>query len=232
MKSEYLLLNLIILAGPLLMSFERQIHFVDKWRYAGPAIIIVAIPYLIWDSLVTGTHWWFNEKYTLDFRLAGLPIEEWLFFFTVPFAALFIWEVIGLHYRHDRKLSKLKRLRYGLYSLQLFGLLFFISGKEYTGLMLIFLGGAIIADRVLKTGLLWRTKFFVYLIVLIGLMLVFNGFLTWRPVVLYGEAYQLGFRVGTIPIEDFGYGLSLVFWNTIFYEKFKSAAADAKGGFR
>jgi len=209
------------------MSFERQIHFVDKWRYAWPAIIMVAIPYLIWDSLVTGTHWWFNEKYTLDFRLAGLPIEEWLFFFTVPFAALFIWEVIGFYHRRDRKLSRLKRLRYALYSLQLLGLLFFVNGKEYTGLMLIFLGGAIIVDRVLKTGLLWRTKFFVYLAVLVGVILIFNGYLTWRPVVLYGEAYQLGFRVGTIPLEDFGYGISLVFLNTILYEKFKSTAAGA-----
>jgi len=226
-KAEYLLLNLIIFAGPLLMSFERQIHFVDKWRYAWPAIIIVAIPYLIWDSLVTGAHWWFNEKYTLDFRLAGLPIEEWLFFFTVPFAALFIWEVIGFYYRRDRKLSMPKRLRYALYSLQLFGLLFFVNGKEYTGLMLIFLGGAIIVDRVLKTRLLWRTKFFVYLAVLIGVILIFNGYLTWRPVVLYGEAYQVGFRLGTIPIEDFGYGISLVFLNTIFYEKFKSTATGA-----
>jgi len=211
------------------MSFERQIHFVDNWRYAWPAIIIVSIPYLIWDALVTGAHWRFNEKYTLDFRLAGLPIEEWLFFFTVPFAALFIWEVIGFYYQRDRHLPTLKRLRYALYSVQLLGLLFFVAGKEYTGLMLIFLGGAIIADRVLKTGLLWRTKFFVYLAVLIGFILVFNGYLTWRPVVLYGETYQLGLRVGTIPIEDFGYGISLVFLNTILYEKFKSTAAGANG---
>jgi lycopene cyclase domain-containing protein len=82
-KYEYIFLNLIILTGPLVMSFEKQIRFVSKWRHAFPAILIVAIPYLIWDASVTGRHWWFNERYTLDFRLAGLPLEEWLFFFTV-----------------------------------------------------------------------------------------------------------------------------------------------------
>jgi len=225
-KAEYLLLNLIILAGPLLMSFERQIHFVDKWRYAWPAIIMVSIPYLIWDSLVTGAHWWFNEKYTLDFRLAGLPMEEWLFFFTVPFAALFIWEVIGFYYRRDRDIAVMRPLRHALYPLQLLGLIFFAQGKEYTGLMLIFLGAAIIVDRILKTDLLLRTKFYIYLLTLIGVILVFNGYLTARPVVLYGEAYQLGWRIGTIPFEDFGYGISLVFWATILYEKLQPASTD------
>jgi len=225
-KAEYLLLDLIILAGPVIMSFERQIHFVDKWRYAWAAIIIVAIPYLIWDSLVTGAHWWFNEKYTLDLRLAGLPLEEWLFFFTAPFAALFIWEVIGFYYRRDRDIPAMRPLRYALYPLQLLGLIFFVQGKEYTGLMLIFLGAAIIMDRILKTALLLRTKFYIYLATLIGVILVFNGYLTWRPVVLYGEAYQLGWRIGTIPIEDFGYGISLVFWVTILYEKLQPASTD------
>jgi lycopene cyclase domain-containing protein len=225
-KAEYLLLNVLIVAGPLIMSFERQIHFVDKWRYAWPAIILVAIPYLIWDALVTGAHWWFNEKYTLDFRLAGLPVEEWLFFFTVPFAALFIWEVIEFYCPHDRRLPALKRLRYALYPLQLYGLIFFMNGKEYTGLMLIFLGTAIIADRVLKTNLLLRTNFLIYLAALVGAILICNGYLTARPVVLYGEAYQLGWRVGTIPIEDFGYGISLVFLTTILYEKLQPQAED------
>ena len=222
MKAEYLLLNLLILAGPLVMSFEKQIHFVDKWRYAFPAIIIVAIPYLFWDSLVTGSHWWFNEKYVIGYRLAKLPIEEGLFFFTVPFAALFCWEVIGFYYRHDRKIYFMRRVRYALYSLQLIGLLFFARGKEYTGLMLIFLGAAAIIDRVLKTNLFVHARLFVYLAILIGFILIFNGYLTGRPVVFYGESYQLGIRVGTIPIEDFGYGLSLILLVTVFYEKFKN----------
>jgi lycopene cyclase domain-containing protein len=224
MKIEYLLLNVLILTGPLVMSFEKQIHFIDKWRHAWPAILIAAIPYLIWDSLATGTHWWFNEKYILGWRLANLPIEEWLFFFTAPLAALFSWEVIKFYYAHDRKVQFMRRVRYAIYALQLCGLLFFAHGKEYTGLMLIFLGAAAISDRVLKTNLLLRTCMFIYLAVLSGFILIFNGYLTGRPVVLYGEAYQLGLRIGTIPIEDFGYGISLILLVTILYEKFQTVS--------
>jgi hypothetical protein len=41
-------------------------------------------------------------------------------------------------------------------------------------------------------------------------------------VVTYGESYQIGLRIFTIPIEDFGYGISLIFLCTIVYEKLKS----------
>ena len=55
-----------------------------------------------------------------------------------------------------------------------------------------------------------------------GLILVFNGYLTARPIVLYGEAYQSGYRILTIPIEDFGYGFTLMLFNTLLYEKLKA----------
>ncbi|MGH7601167.1 MAG: lycopene cyclase domain-containing protein, partial [bacterium] len=152
MKFEYLLLNLLIVIGPLIMSFEKQIRFVAKWRYAFPAIFIAAVPYIIWDALVTSRHWWFNERYTLDFRLMKLPLEEWLFFVTVPFASLFVWETIAFHFS-DKNLVTMRYVRRAFYILPLLGAFAFAGGKEYTGLMLIFLGAAAILDRTLKTNL-------------------------------------------------------------------------------
>ncbi len=223
MKLEYLILNLLIFSGPLVMSFEPQIHFRNRWRYAFPAIIIAAIPYLIWDALVVGSHWWFNERYTLDWRLAGLPIEEWLFFIAVPFAGLFVWEVVKFYFP-DREIAVMNRIRYFIYPLQLLGLLVFAKGNEYTGLVLIVIGSTAMLDRILKTNLLLRQQSLIFLAIALLLILIFNSYLTWRPVVLYGEAYQLGFRIGTIPMEDFGYGLSLILLATIFYEKFLAFA--------
>jgi lycopene cyclase domain-containing protein len=94
-------------------------------------------------------------------------------------------------------------------------------GKQYTGLVFIFLAIAILLDYILKTDLVFQKRFYFYLAVIIGFTLIFNGYLTWRPVVLYGESYQLGFRIFTIPIEDFGYGIALLFMCTSIYEKFK-----------
>ncbi|MGH7456926.1 MAG: lycopene cyclase domain-containing protein [bacterium] len=221
MKFEYLLLNLLIVIGPLVMSFEKQIRFVNKWRYAFPAIFIAAVPYIIWDVLVTGRHWWFNEHYTLDFRLLKLPLEEWLFFVTVPFASLFVWETIAFHF-FDKNLMTMQYVRRGFYLLPLLGAFVFVGGKEYTGLMLVFLGIAAILDRMLKTNLFLRRRLLTDLASVLILILVFNGYLTWRPVVLYDKAYQLGIRLGTIPIEDFGYGISLILIATVLYEKMKT----------
>src|SRR5690606_5741318 len=50
---------------------------------------------------------------------------------------------------------------------------------------------------------------------------IFNGYLTARPVVLYGRPYQIGRRIGSIPVEDFIYGLALVTFTLVIYENFK-----------
>jgi lycopene beta-cyclase len=49
-----------------------------------------------WDLIaVHRRDWWFNAHYTLGPRLAGLPVEEWLFFLVVPICALLTYEVLG-----------------------------------------------------------------------------------------------------------------------------------------
>ena len=49
-----------------------------------------------WDLLaVHRGDWWFSARYTLGLRLAGLPVEEWLFFLVVPVCALLTYEALG-----------------------------------------------------------------------------------------------------------------------------------------
>ena len=98
MKYEYLILDLVIIAGPLALSFDRRVNFRQYWTYAFPAIIITAIPFIIWDIKVTGRHWWFNEKYISGYTFLDLPVAEWLFFIVVPYACLFTWEVLRAEY--------------------------------------------------------------------------------------------------------------------------------------
>jgi lycopene cyclase domain-containing protein len=220
MKSEYLIFNIIVIAGPLIFGSFQKFHFLDRWRAALISAIIPAVPFIIWDSLVTDKHWMFNPKYTLNFRLAHLPLGECLFFVTVPLACLFTWEMIirRSNVSHVR-IGKL--IRYFAFALPIIGLWLFLAGKEYTGLVFISISVAIFLDQYFKTDLVYQKRFYLYLGFIVLFTLIFNGFLTWRPVVLYGESYQLGFRIFTIPIEDFGYGISLLFLCTIIYERFK-----------
>jgi len=49
-----------------------------------------------WDLIaVHHGEWWFSPRYTLGPRIAGLPVEEWLFFLVVPICALLTYEVLG-----------------------------------------------------------------------------------------------------------------------------------------
>ena len=75
---------------------------------------------------------------------------------------------------------------------------------------------------LLGIDLLLRPKTYLYLVVVWSLILVFNGYLTARPVVLYGEAYQIGYRILKIPVEDFGYGFTLMLFNVMLYEKLRT----------
>ena len=222
MKFEYLLFNLVVIAGPVASQFSPQIRQVSRWRLKLLVSGIVMVPYVIWDVVVAGSHWWFNELYTLDFRLLGLPIEEWLFFITVPFGCLLVWETLPHTARWLARLKSLRYVRTILYTALLIGVWVFSRGKQYTGLVLFCFGLVALVDTLLGVDLLLRPKTYLYLAIVSVLILVFNGYLTARPVVLYGEAYQSGYRILTIPLEDIGYGFTLMLFNTMLYEKLRT----------
>jgi len=180
------------------------------------AIVIPAIPFLLWDALVTGAHWHFNPLYVSGIKIINLPIEEILFFITVPFACLFTWEMIIR--RAKEKPIDLQGLRLLLYLALPAGIYFFSIGKQYTGLTLSFIFLANLVDQFLITNLLFDKRFYFYLLLIVIFTLIFNGYLTWRPVVTYGVDYQLDFRIITIPVEDFFYGISLLWMNTSLYK--------------
>lgn len=224
MNIEYLLFNLFIFAGPISQSFDRRVRYVRRWPLALAAAVLSLIPYIIWDASVNGRHWWFSDRFTLGVRLAGLPIEEWLFFLSVPFACLFIWEII-ITFRPIKFSTGMKRFGILLFLGLPIGAWIFASGREYTGLVLMALAVIYLADRLLKTRVWEDQRAHLLIAIVLGLTLVFNTYLTARPVVLYDPQYQLDFRIITIPVEDFIYGLTHILLTVIFYEKLKGQRA-------
>lgn len=90
--------------------------------------------------------------------------------------------------------------------------------KEYTIAGVISVLLVVLLDRSLKTRLTGRVEFWIFMAVMFGFKLLFNGYLTWRPIVLYGEPFFLNLRLGTIPIEDFLFGFSLITLTVILWE--------------
>ena len=74
MQGEYLIFNIIVLSGPLFFGIMRRFYFINRWPYAFFSIVIAATPFIIWDILVTGRHWFFNANYVLNLRLGSLPL--------------------------------------------------------------------------------------------------------------------------------------------------------------
>lgn len=78
----------------------------------------------------------------------------------------------------------------------------------------------VVLDLILGTRILRQKLFWVFWLVVTVLMVVVNGYLTWRPIVIYNEAKMLGVRLFTIPLEDFFFGFSLIGLNLIIWEYF------------
>lgn len=218
MRAEYLLFDLLVLSAPLCIGAWRRAWFYDRMLAALRAVLLVAIPFVVWDAAVAGRHWWFDPRYVLGVELLGLPVEELLFFVAVPLACLFAWETV-LKAPRARARRGLRWLYPLLWALVPLGLVVLGHGEQYTGAALLALGLVAVLDHALGTGLLLAPRAHAFFGVVLLLTVVFNGYLTARPVVHYGESYQLGLRVGTIPVEDFVYGLALVWGSTMLYQR-------------
>ncbi len=218
-KYTYLGLNLGSLFFPLLYSFHPRIAFVKRWKAAGKAILLTAIPFIAWDAVFTRKGYWsFNPKYLTGRRLFGLPAEEVGFFGAIPFACLFIYDILRKR-PHLHLPEKPSRIVFLLASLGLILLAFRNKHRPYTFVVSLLTAPALLVFALVPR-LRYRGLFLSgYLFHLIPFFLV-NGMLTALPVVRYNDKANLGRRIGTIPVEDPIYSLLLLLGNVALYEKF------------
>ncbi len=92
---------------------------------------------------------------------------------------------------------------------------------EYTFSALLSAVGVVILDRCMGTRLLTRPRFWLFLAIMYTFMIPVNGYLTARPIVLYGTEHHMGIRLLTMPVEDFVYGFSFMTFTLIVWEFFK-----------
>jgi lycopene cyclase domain-containing protein len=228
----YFLIHAAALAGPFMLSFDKKVEFYKKWKYLFPAMIVPALFFLIWDEWFTRQAVWsFNEDYITGLKLLSLPVEEVLFFITVPYCCVFIYECIRCYF------PNLKNKVAGNYLLMLIAALLLIAGlmnlsKDYTAytfLLNAFFITALFLFRKWFQGFDATSFLVAYIICLVPFFLV-NGLLTALPVVLYNDAENMGIRMFSflpwpmhnIPFEDTFYGMLLILMNVALFEKFRS----------
>ncbi|UCH88829.1 MAG: lycopene cyclase domain-containing protein [Thermoplasmata archaeon] len=218
----YLLINIFTLAGPLAFSFDKHIKFYRNIPAVLFSYIVVSIPFIIWDAIATERgHWHFNPDYIIGFKIFGLPIEEILFFITVPYACLFTYEAI-VYYLGDKKLRVPSWPFLILAALCILGALLFID-QEYTFIDLFVFAFFLITAVVFKKWIINSKAYWIYLLVTIGFFIIVNYLLTSIPIVQYGSDMIWGsqdpwnYRFITIPFEDFFYNVSMLGFYLVSY---------------
>lgn len=204
-------------------SFHKKIRF---YRYFGSfikAAVIVAVPFIAWDIWFASHRvWWFNTGYTLGFVVQGLPIEEWLFFICIPFACIFTYYCFEQFFKlewtnaFNNIIVFISIIICAVMALIHHNKVYTFVTALVTFITLIYLHFIARADWIGKASL-------VFFVLMLGFLPV-NGVLTGTglesAIVNYNPKHFLGFRLLTIPIEDFAYGYTQFLLVLYFFKLF------------
>jgi lycopene cyclase domain-containing protein len=214
--SEYLLLNIFIIAIPLFLSFERKIEYYKKLPALLLSIIIVGGAFIIWDVIATiRGDWIFNTEYTFNLKLFRLPIEELLFFITVPYASLFLYETLKLYFT-EKQIDFKKTYAYviGVFLLVLAVVSF---NNSYSLIVLLITAMFILLAANIHHCLLCSKIYWMWIVIMFMPFLFVNYILTSLPIVIYSRKAIWDFRISTIPVEDILYSFSFLSFNLLVY---------------
>jgi lycopene cyclase domain-containing protein len=221
LKYTYLLINFLTILFPVALSFDMRVQFYKSWKFILPGTIITGLLFLCWDLFFTDQGVWsFNSKYLIGISFFQLPMEEILFFITVPFACIFIYACLNYYIKWDINI-RLSRIISNLIIIFTILILIFNYDKLYT---LVTFSLLLVLVLLFQYGFKadWLGRFYrAYLVSLIPFYII-NGVLTAIPIVIYNNAQNLGKRAGTIPVEDHFYLMALLLMNIGLFEYFRA----------
>lgn len=221
----YLILNLGSISIPFAYSFEKNMRFIRYWKEVLLSLSIVSAIFLIWDAIFTANGvWGFNPDYHLNILFLKMPIEEWMFFFCIPYASFFIHYSLG-YFLPDFTLSeKVTKLITVILFLVVVSTLVLNFEKAYTAVNYSLLSLLLMISYFY--GIKYLSRFYIAFLIILVPFFIVNGILTGtgleEPVVWYNDDENLGIRLLTIPIEDIGYAFTMIFGNVFLIEKFKA----------
>ncbi len=174
--------------------------------------------------------WGFNPRYLSGIELFGLPLGEYLFFITVPYACLFIYRTLNYFITKDLLAGYTKHISNFLIGFS-FALAAVFYNNWYTLTTFAFLG-TFISYLQFSAKVNWLGRFYLAYAVCLLPFFIVNGILTGtgieEQVVWYNDDENLGKRIGTIPFEDIFYGMLLILMTVFWYERFYPSTDNHK----
>jgi len=224
MSFTYILVLFFTVIICFIASFDKRLQFNKHFGAFLKASVLVAIPFIAWDVWFTAKGvWWFNIDYTMGLNIAGLPLEEWLFFIFIPFSCIFTYYSIDKFFKMEW-LSGFNNLIVfvtvivcSVTALLYYDKIYTLITSLSAILTVVYLHFIAKVDWISKASL-------VFTILMLGFLPV-NGILTGTgldtPIVNYNPDDFLGIRILTIPIEDSVYGYTQFLWVLYFFKKFQ-----------
>lgn len=211
--SLYTIILLASISIPFLLSFDKKLQFYKQWKYLLPSIIAIALFYIANDIYFTKIGvWGFNREYLSSIFLFKLPIEEWLFFIAIPYASIFLHDVLHVYFPNFKLPRSISRRLSIIFFVIALLVLVLNLGKSYTVYIMIVFLVVLVISYLDKSDTISRF-YCTFLVILIPFVLVngaLTGAFTAEPVVWYDHAENLNLRFITIPIEDFVYGFTML----------------------
>lgn len=205
-------------------SFDKRIQFYKYFGAYFKAAVIVAVPFIAWDAWFTDHGvWWFNPLYTTGINIAGLPIEECLFFICIPFSCVFTYFCLDKFFKLDwanafnNIIVFVSVIVCVVIALLHHDKIYTLVTAVVTTLTLIYLHFIVRINWIGKASL-------VFFVLMLGFFPV-NGVLTGTglesPIVNYNPNEFLGVRMLTIPVEDAVYGYTQFLLVLYFFHMFQ-----------
>jgi len=219
---SYLLIDIGCILIPFIASFYPKHAFYKEWKPFFLANFLVAIFFLVWDADFTlNKIWGFNPDYLTGLYVFNLPIEEILFFVSIPYACVFTYFALKYLVKNNPLMRYHKILTIILIVFLLIVGLFSLD-KWYTSVTFLLTAAYLIFRLIRGKDLSYH---YLAFFIILPFFFVSNGILTGSflesPIVWYNDEENLGIRMFTIPVEDTFYGMLLILMNIDLYEFFR-----------
>lgn len=222
MNYFYLILDIICIGFPIALSFDKNVKFVSKWKYAIVSVLVTSALFIPWDACFTKIAvWGFNDEYLTGIHFFGLPLEENLFFIVVPFACIFVYECVKFYLprtvaKLDAHLSWMHLLAFNVLSIVLLVIYFgnWYSTSAFLATLIVVNGCSLVVRNYMSAAII---SFLFICIPFFFINGALTGLFTENPVVWYNPEEFSQIRVTTIPLEDFFYNILLVASSLFFY---------------
>lgn len=211
--SLYLIILIFSLAGPLALSFEKNLRLYTRWKYLLPAIVITMLIFVTWDIIFTHMgYWFFNPIYNSGIYINKLPLEEYLFFIVIPYACAFSFYAVQFHFPKFKINEQWTKILTFLITVVSLIVSFLYSNFTYTFVVFLVLPVILLLSYFFAKEVV-QYYLAIYPILLIPFFII-NGVLTGtgieQAVFDYNPQAILGIRFFSIPIEDMFYNFSLL----------------------